>query len=138
VPTSFKVLYVADDDAHAGLGEAVGAHVAPGHGPLVALLGEDGSDEAEDAHDVGSPAELFVETLLGVVAPDLGPVLREEGREGQRSVSASTRNSAVEGNWLSSWSMTRLKWALTWVASGWAKMVRTRVASMAWAAFGPG
>ena len=70
----------------AGLGEAVGAHVAPGDGPLVGLLGEQGADEAdhggpvgEDAHDVGAPADLLVEAFLRVVGADLGPVLDGEG-----------------------------------------------------------
>ena len=31
-----------------GLGEAVGAHVAASHGPLVVLLGEDRTNEADD------------------------------------------------------------------------------------------
>jgi hypothetical protein len=41
-------------------------------GPLVVLLGEDGTDEPdngvavrEDADDVGAPADLLVEPLLG-------------------------------------------------------------------------
>ena len=61
----------AGDHAHAGLGEAVGAHVAAGDCPLVVLFGEDRSDEpdaggaiGEDADDVGPAAELFVESFL--------------------------------------------------------------------------
>ena len=44
------------------------------------LLGEDGSDEADDggpvgkdADDVGSSANLAVESIVGVVGPDLPP-----------------------------------------------------------------
>jgi hypothetical protein len=48
------------------------------------LFGEDGADEAddrgsvgEDADDVGAAADLLVEPLERVVAPELPPVLLE-------------------------------------------------------------
>ena len=54
-----------------GRPERLDAHVAPGDGPLVGLLGQDGAHEAddgltvgEDADDVGAPADLLVEALL--------------------------------------------------------------------------
>ena len=81
---------VAVDDVEAGFGEAFGAHVAAHDGPFVVLFGEDGADEAdhgaavgEDADDVGAAAEFLVEPFLGVVRPDLLPVLLGEPGEGQ-------------------------------------------------------
>src|SRR5688572_26756459 len=54
----------------AGLGEALGTHVAAGDGPLVGLLGEQSADETdhggpvgEDAHDVGAPPDLLVQAF---------------------------------------------------------------------------
>ena len=69
------------------LGEEFGAHVAAGDGPLVVLFGEDRADEAddgvavgEDPDDVGAASEFLVQPFLGVVRPDLPPVLfREPG-----------------------------------------------------------
>jgi hypothetical protein len=70
--------------------EAGDAHVAPGDGPFAALFDEHGAYEAgdcfavgEDAHDVGAASEFFVEVFLGVVGPDLAPVLFGERCEGQ-------------------------------------------------------
>lgn len=61
------------------------AHVAVGDLPLVVLLGEDRTDQAddrravrEDADDVGAPAQLAVEPLLRVGRPDLAPVVAVE------------------------------------------------------------
>ncbi len=55
----------------AGSGENVETEVAAAFDPLVVLLSKHGADEAddggavrEDAHDVGSAAELFIEALL--------------------------------------------------------------------------
>lgn len=66
------------------------AHVAVRDLPLVVLLGQHRADEAddrravgEDPDDVGSSAHLAVEPLLGVVRPDLPPVVAPEGGEGQ-------------------------------------------------------
>ncbi len=66
------------------------AHGWPGDGPVVVLFAEDRADEAddgfavgEDADDVGAAAEFLVEALLGVVGPDLAPVLLGECGEGQ-------------------------------------------------------
>jgi hypothetical protein len=49
-------------------------------GPFIALLSQDGANQAdqrgsagEDADDVGTPADLFVQSLLGIVGPDLAP-----------------------------------------------------------------
>jgi hypothetical protein len=53
------------------------------------LLGEDGSDEAddraavgEDPDDIGAAPDLAVKALLGVVRPDLAPDLL--GQRGER------------------------------------------------------
>lgn len=55
----------------AGAGEHVEAEIAAGFDPLVVLLGEDGSDEpdeggaiGEDSDDIGSAADLLVQSLL--------------------------------------------------------------------------
>ena len=66
------------DGSDAAAGEDVEAEVAAAFGPFVVLLGEDGADEAddrvavgEDADHVGAAADLAVEPLGGVIAPDL-------------------------------------------------------------------
>lgn len=65
---------VGGDDPEAGFGEAFGAHVATGHGPLIVLFGEDRSDESdygfavrEDPDHVGAAPERLVEVLLGLL-----------------------------------------------------------------------
>ena len=72
----------------AGSREDVEPGVAAAFGPLVVLLGQDGSDQAghgvavgEDADEVGAAADLAVEALVGVVGPDLAPDLAAEGGE---------------------------------------------------------
>ena len=59
-------------------------------GPFVVLLSQDGANQAthgwsvrEDAHDIGATSDLLVETLQGVVGPDLLPVGDREAGEGQ-------------------------------------------------------
>lgn len=54
----------------------VEGEVASPFGPFVVLLGEDGPDQArhgvavgEDPDDVGAPADLLVQPLVGVVRP---------------------------------------------------------------------
>ena len=72
------------------LGQDVQADVAAHLGPFVVLLGQDRTDQAdqgiaagEDPDDVGAAADLPVEPLLRVVAPDLPPDGLGEGGEGQ-------------------------------------------------------
>ena len=55
------------------------------------MFGEDGADEAddrgavgEDADDIGAAADLFVQALERVVAPQLPPVLLREAGEGEQ------------------------------------------------------
>ena len=67
-----------------GLGQVAAFAVLP----FLVLLEQDGSDQAgdavpvgEDLYDVGAALDLAVETLDGVVGPDLGPVLLGEGGE---------------------------------------------------------
>ena len=62
--------------------------------PFLVLFEQDGSDQAgdavpvgEDLHDVGAALDLAVETLNGVIGPNLGPVLPGEGGERAGSVS---------------------------------------------------
>ena len=70
-----------------GSGEDVESEVAALLGPFVVLLGEDGTDEAddrvavgEDPDGVGAAPDLAVEPFSGVVRPDLDPyVLGERG-----------------------------------------------------------
>jgi hypothetical protein len=62
-------------------------------GPFVGFFGQESTDEAdegsaagEDADDVGAAAHFFVESLLGIVGPDLAPQLARVGGEGQQLV----------------------------------------------------
>ena len=71
---------VSVDLGESALGQDVESEVAASFGPLVMLLGEDGTDEpddratiGEDADDVGAPPDFPVEPLVGVVRPDLPP-----------------------------------------------------------------
>ncbi len=66
----------------AELGHGLGAEVATGNLPLIVLLGQNGADQThdsavvgEDAHHVGTTLDLLVQTFLGVVGPDLAPVV---------------------------------------------------------------
>ena len=59
-------------EGDAGSGEDVEAEVAAAFGPFVVLLGQDGSDEAdegvaagEDPDDVGSAAYFLIQALYG-------------------------------------------------------------------------
>jgi hypothetical protein len=83
-------------------------HVAAGDCPFVVLFGEHGADQAdhrvavgEDPDDVGAAAQLLVEPFLGVVRPDLAPVLlgepgeREHVGGGFREVVAASPNRSV-------------------------------------------
>ena len=74
-------MVVGFDESDAGLSERIEAHVSAGDGPFVVLFSEQRSDEAddcgsggEDPDDVGATSDLFVESFLGVVGPDLAPV----------------------------------------------------------------
>ncbi len=74
-----------------GFAEDVQAEIAAGFGPFVVLFGQHGADEAdqgvavgEDTDDVGAPADLFVESFLGVVRLDLAPDLFGERGECQQ------------------------------------------------------
>jgi hypothetical protein len=76
------------DDASPGFGEGLGAHGAPGDGPLVVLFGEDGAHVAngrgavgEAACDVGAATQLVGAPLWVVVGPDLAPVLVGKARD---------------------------------------------------------
>jgi hypothetical protein len=51
-------------------GEDLGAHVTAGLGPFIVLLGQDSADKTEDgvagredAHDVGSAPDFFIQAL---------------------------------------------------------------------------
>jgi len=67
-------------------------------------LAEHSADQAndrlavrEDADHVSAPTDLAVEPLLGVVAPDLPPVLLGEGREGEQILRGLVEMSAAFG-----------------------------------------
>ena len=63
------------------------SEVASAFGPFIVLLGQYRTDQAgdgiavgEDPHHIGAAADLFVQPLVGVIRPDLGPhVPRERG-----------------------------------------------------------
>ena len=70
--------------------ERIKTHVAPSAAPLVVLFGQHRADQAndglsvgEDRYDVRSPADLTIESLLGIVRPDLPPMGLREGGKGQ-------------------------------------------------------
>src|SRR5690606_29535592 len=78
------------DEVDAAAGQEVESEVAAAFGPFVGLLGQHGADEphdrvtsGEDADGVGAAADLAVESLGGVVGPDLGPDVLGEAGEGQ-------------------------------------------------------
>jgi hypothetical protein len=67
------------------------------------LIGQDGADEpddglagGEDPDGVGAAPDLLVESLGGVVRPDLG--LLREGGEDNRSARARSRCSKTAGS----------------------------------------
>jgi hypothetical protein len=81
-----------------GFAQDVQAEVAPGFGPFVVLLSQHGPDETdqgaavgEDTDDVGAPTDLLVESLLGVVRPDLAPDLLGNAVKASRSGRAFSR-----------------------------------------------
>ena len=81
-----------------GSGEDVEAEIAAAFGPFVVLLGEDGSDEAddrgpveEDPDDVGAAPDLAVESPVGVVGPDLPPDSLGSAMNARMSARASCR-----------------------------------------------
>src|SRR5688572_19861298 len=85
----FGVASLVRDQGQSGFGQDLQSHVAAAFGPFVGLFGQDCADEAddggavgEDPDDVGAAADLFVESFLGVVRPDLPPDLAGEGGEG--------------------------------------------------------
>ena len=110
----------------AGTGEDVEAEVAASFGPFVVLFGKDGANEAdqrvaagEDADHVGAAADLPVQPLLRVVAPDLPPEFFREAGERQDVGRAASRCAATLGSLSVMASMSRSYWACTDVASGW-------------------
>ncbi|GJF32771.1 hypothetical protein KNE206_54710 [Kitasatospora sp. NE20-6] len=79
------------DHVEAAAAEALGADAAALFGPFVALLGQDGADQAdgraavgEDPDDVGAATDLLVQPLLRVVRPDRLPDRSGEGGEGEQ------------------------------------------------------
>src|SRR5215203_3737931 len=81
---------LAVDHVELRLGERLGAHVTADDGPLVMLFAKNHPDEPddrgavrEDPDDVGAAADLLVQPLLRVVAPDLLPVRERERSERQ-------------------------------------------------------
>ena len=69
-------------------------HVASADRPLIGLLAQKGADQTddggaigEDADDVGTAPDFFVEAFLGIVGPDLLPYLCREGGKSQDIVS---------------------------------------------------
>lgn len=78
------------DDVEAGLGEDLESEVAAAFGSFIGLLGQDGTAESDDGITVGedpdgvcAAADLSVESLVGVVRPDLLPEPFGEGCECQ-------------------------------------------------------
>jgi hypothetical protein len=74
---------------------------------------DDGTAVGEDAYDVGAAPDLFVESLLGIVGPDLAPDLFGKAVKASRSVRAASRCSATLGSLSLRASRTRSYWATT-------------------------
>lgn len=89
-----------------GSGRRVESEVAVASGRSVGLLGQVRSDEANDgisveegADSLGAPADLFVQSLGGVVGPELGPpVLGEAGGRGGCQLGPAQGWSAMAGS----------------------------------------
>jgi hypothetical protein len=100
------------------------------------LLGVDGADETddrdavgEDADDVGAAADLFVQPLERVVAPQLPPVLLWEARESEQFGPGLVEQCGRVGEALLELPTFRWCWSRAVPASGCAKIVRTIVAT---------
>src|SRR6516165_5425801 len=123
----------------AGLGEDLHADVAAGFGPFVVLPHEHGAGEAddrgpvgEDAGHVGAAAQFPVQPFLRAEDQSWRQISRGTAVKASRSSRAAARCAAAAGSLPSSASTTRSNWAATSAASGWSKMVRTRVATQGW------
>ena len=99
-----------------GLGQVAAFAVLP----LLALLEQDGADQAgdglpvgEDLDNVGAALDLGVDTLDGVVGPDFLPVLPGKAANAVRSASASASMSAISGKASFRELMTCWYWAVT-------------------------
>ncbi len=91
---------VAGDEGQSGFSEQFHTHVAALFGPFVGLLGQDRADQAddrravgEDPDDVGAAADLLVQSLLGVIAPDLAPDLVREAGEREQVVAGGVERT---------------------------------------------
>jgi hypothetical protein len=85
---------------------------------------------------VGAPPQLLVAPLLGIVGPDLAPVLLGEAREGQQ-VSGRIRQQLGGGREpLGELVDDAGRLGQVEAASGWANTVRTSVATSPWADLG--
>jgi hypothetical protein len=109
-----------------GSGRHVEVEVAAALGPFVVLLGQDAADPADArvavgiaAHDVAVPADLGIEPLAGVVAPEPPPALWEDGGERQHVGPAALRCSTALGGLSPRASRTRSNRAGTEAASVW-------------------
>src|SRR3954447_23921150 len=85
-----------------GRGRRAEAEVAAALGPFLVLLGEHGADQADEgvavgkvADHVGAPADLAIEPLGGVVAPDLPLDLLGKAVKASTSTRAASRCSAA-------------------------------------------
>src|SRR5215213_1701575 len=127
-------------DGQAG-GDELGAHVAASDLPLVVLFGQDGGHQpdrggavGEDPDNVGTAADFAVEPLLGVVGPDLPPAApRERGVASTSAAAASSRSAASWKRPPRSCSTTRANCAQASSGRCWAKIVRTKLATIGWA-----
>jgi hypothetical protein len=113
-------------EGDAGAGEDVEAEVAASFGPFVVLLGQDSADEPdqrvaarEDPDDVGAAADLPVQPLLGVVAPDLPPELFGEAGERQDVGPGGVEVRADPGEFFGDGADEPVVLACTEAASGW-------------------
>lgn len=98
-------------------------------------LAPDLAGEREHGRRLGRDFEADVATASAASSSRLG----DSGSVAVKASSSSracARWAASFGNFASSASMTRSKWARTWAGSDWAKTVRSRVSTQGWADFG--
>jgi hypothetical protein len=101
-------------------------------------VGEDGADEPdgagvvrEDGHYTGSPLDLLVDSLAGLVEHTIDQCGRGKPVKARASVLASSISGPIVGNRAASWSRDLvLGRGPLFPASGWAKIVRNSAAIM--------
>ena len=111
--------------------------------PLVVGLDHDSGDDAQDAlvvgenpDDVGAPFDLSVDPLQGIRRQIFFQWATGKWVKARRSSLVSTSMAATPGHCAVSMPAISVSWERTWMASGWAKMVRIDAATISAEALG--